>query len=242
MDKIGADPEKAVKTIIDRLGGNPCPIQVAIGAESDFKGIVDLMTMKAYFYDGGPHEIADIKEIPEELKEKYKQIFNKLQFEAGVHRVQRVPKTETQGRVHTSTVTVAILKERNETEVKINPDEIRIDTFRSSGAGGQHVNTTNSAIRITHLKTGIVVSCQDGRSQHDNKDKALKVLRSRLYNYYESKASKEFSEKRSKQVGTGMRSEKIRTYNFPQNRVTDHRINYSYKNIEKVMQGDFEPF
>lgn len=173
---------------------------------------------------------------------KDKKIYNKLQFESGVHRVQRIPKTETKGRIHTSTITVAVLKEKTETEILISSEDIRIDTFRSSGAGGQHVNTTNSAIRITHLKTGLVVSCQDGRSQHDNKDKAMKVLRSRLFDFFESKTNKDFSEVRSKQIGTGIRSEKIRTYNFPQNRVTDHRINFSYKNIEKVMQGNFEPF
>ncbi len=165
-----------------------------------------------------------------------------MRFESGVHRIQRIPKTESQGRVHTSTATVAVLLEREETEIPIATKDLRIETFRSSGAGGQHVNTTDSAIRITHLPSGLVVSCQAGRSQHDNKDKALKVLRARLFQRQEEFSNKKETDFRKKQVGLGNRSEKIRTYNYPQNRVTDHRVKLTVKNIDKVMNGEFEIF
>ena len=168
---------------------------------------------------------------------KDKTAYSMLKHEAGVHRVQRVPKTESIGRVHTSTATVAILEEKTIDDFPIDNQEIRIDTFRSSGAGGQHVNTTDSAIRVTHLPTGLSVSCQDGRSQHDNKDKALKVLRARLFQRKQKQLDKENIKSRNQQIGEGDRSEKIRTYNFLQNRVTDHRINWSYKNIEHIMSG-----
>lgn len=166
--------------------------------------------------------------------------FSRLKYESGVHRVQRVPATESGGRIHTSTVTVAVLPEAEEVDVGINPGDIRIDVFRSSGNGGQCVNTTDSAVRITHYPTGIVVSCQDEKSQLKNKDKAMKVLRARLYERELAKQQEEISADRRSQVGTGDRSEKIRTYNFPQTRVTDHRIKLTTHRIGEIMDGDLD--
>lgn len=166
------------------------------------------------------------------------QVYSRLKYESGVHRVQRVPKTESQGRVHTSTVTVAVIPEAEEVEVKIDPKVIRIDVMRASGAGGQHVNTTDSAVRITHNPTGIVVYCQEGKSQHANKDRAMKILMSRLKDLEEQKAIKEASDARLSQIGTGDRSERIRTYNFPQSRVTDHRIGLTLHSLDDVMKGN----
>ena len=167
-------------------------------------------------------------------------VYSLLKYESGVHRVQRVPVTEAQGRIHTSTVTVAILPEAEEVEVQIDPNEIRIDIFRSSGPGGQSVNTTDSAVRVTHLPTGIVVSCQDEKSQHKNKAKALKILRARLMDKAVQEKADEISEKRRGQVGTGERSERIRTYNFPQGRVTDHRIGVTLYRLEGFLEGEME--
>lgn len=164
--------------------------------------------------------------------------FSRLKFESGVHRVQRVPETETQGRVHTSTVTVAVMPEAEEVDIDINPADLKIDTFRSSGAGGQHINKTSSAIRVTHLPTGMVVECQDERSQHKNKDKALKVLRSRLLASKQAAYDAEIAAERKSQVGTGDRSERIRTYNYPQGRLTDHRIGLTLYKLDAVLNGD----
>lgn len=166
--------------------------------------------------------------------------YSRLKFESGVHRVQRVPETESSGRIHTSTVTVAVLPEVDEVEVEINPDDLQIDTYRSSGAGGQHVNKTESAIRITHLPTGLVVACQDERSQHKNREAAMKMLRSRLYDRMEQERNASIAADRKSQVGTGDRSERIRTYNFPQGRVTDHRIGLTLYKLEQVMNGDLD--
>jgi peptide chain release factor 1 len=166
-----------------------------------------------------------------------KGVYSRLKFESGVHRVQRVPATESQGRIHTSTVTVAILPEAEEVDVQIDPNDIRIDIFRSSGPGGQSVNTTDSAVRITHLPTGMVVSCQDEKSQHKNKAKALKILRARLMDKARQDQQTEISEKRRSQVGSGERSERIRTYNFPQGRVTDHRIGLTLYRLDEVLEG-----
>jgi len=167
-------------------------------------------------------------------------VFSRLKHESGVHRVQRVPKTETQGRVHTSTVTVAVLPEAEEVDVKINANDLKIDVYRSSGAGGQSVNTTDSAVRITHLPTGTVVTCQDERSQLKNKAKAMKILYSRLKAVEDEKAVKNASDARLSQIGTGDRSERIRTYNFPQSRVTDHRIGLTVHQVDDVMKGSME--
>ena len=167
-------------------------------------------------------------------------VYSRLKFESGVHRVQRVPETESQGRVHTSTTTVAVLPEAEELDFYIDPKDLRIDTFRASGAGGQHINKTSSAIRVTHIPTNTVVECQDERSQHKNKDKALSVLRSRLYEAEVEKQRAAIAADRKSQVGTGDRSERIRTYNFPQGRVTDHRIGLTLYKLDAVMNGELE--
>lgn len=166
--------------------------------------------------------------------------YSRLKFESGVHRVQRVPETESSGRIHTSTVTVAVLPEVDDVEVEINPEDLQIDTYRSSGAGGQHVNKTESAIRITHLPTGIVVACQDERSQHKNREAAMKMLRTRLYDMMEQERNASIAADRKSQVGTGDRSERIRTYNYPQGRMTDHRIGLTLYKLEQIMNGDLD--
>ncbi|NLZ45343.1 MAG: peptide chain release factor 1 [Clostridiales bacterium] len=166
--------------------------------------------------------------------------YSRLKYESGVHRVQRVPETESQGRVHTSTVTVAVLPEADEVELELNDKDLKIDVFRSSGAGGQHVNKTSSAIRITHLPTGMVVECQDERSQHKNKDKAMKVLRSRLFDMKQQAHDSEIASERRSQVGTGDRSERIRTYNYPEGRISDHRIGLTIYRLEGVLNGNLD--
>jgi peptide chain release factor 1 len=172
--------------------------------------------------------------------EEYAKQFGHLKYEAGVHRVQRVPQTETSGRIHTSTATVAVLPEGQEVDIAINPADLRIDTYRAGGAGGQHVNKTDSAVRITHIPTGIVVACQDERSQHKNRAKAMKIIQARLLAAQKEKHEAELSQKRKEMVGTGMRSEKVRTYNFPQNRVTDHQVDITLKKLDMVMEGDLD--
>lgn len=167
-------------------------------------------------------------------------VYGHLKFESGVHRVQRVPQTESSGRIHTSTATVAVLPEVDEVDVVISPDQLRIDVFRASGAGGQHVNTTDSAVRITHLPSGVVVSCQDERSQHKNKAKAMKMLRSRLVTAQQEKHDSQMSEHRKELVGRGMRAEKVRTYNYPQNRITDHQVELTLNKLDIVMTGQLD--
>ncbi len=183
-------------------------------------------------------ELGGVKEVQALIKGK--NAYSKFKFESGVHRVQRVPETESQGRVHTSTATVAILPEMEDADVQIDEKDIRIDIFRSSGAGGQKVNKTDSAIRITHFPTGIVVSCQDERSQTQNKEKAFAILKAKVFDYYQQQKEAEYKQNRKSQVGTGDRSERIRTYNFPQGRVTDHRIGLSLYNIDAFMNGDLD--
>lgn len=166
--------------------------------------------------------------------------YSRLKYESGVHRVQRVPETESQGRVHTSTVTVAVLVEADEVELEINPTDLKIDVFRASGAGGQHINKTESAVRITHLPTGVVVECQDERSQYKNKDRAMKILRSRLYEAKLEEQNEKIASERRSQVGTGNRSERIRTYNFPESRLTDHRIGLTIYRLESILNGNLD--
>jgi len=189
--------------------------------------------------DSNPTEIGGFKEIVFEIEGKG--AYSRLKYESGVHRVQRVPTTESSGRIHTSTATVAVLPEAEGVgEIEINPNDIEVDTYRASGAGGQHVNKTSSAIRITHIPTGIVVTCQDQRSQHKNREKAMRVLKAKLYEIERQKRESEVAENRKSQVGTGDRSERIRTYNFPQRRVTDHRIGYTLYRIEEFINGDMD--
>ena len=171
---------------------------------------------------------------------KGKGAYSRLKYESGVHRVQRVPDTESSGRIHTSSATVAVLPEAEDIDIEINPGDIRVDVFRSSGNGGQSVNTTDSAVRITHMPTGIVISCQDEKSQLKNKDKALKILKARLYDKYRQEQNKELADQRKSQVGSGDRSERIRTYNYPQGRVSDHRINLTLYKLENFLNGDLD--
>ncbi len=192
------------------------------------------------FLSANPTGVGGFKEVIFEVKGKG--AYSRLKFESGVHRVQRVPVTESGGRIHTSTATVAVLPEMEEVEVEIAPDDLRIDVFRASGHGGQSVNTTDSAVRITYLPTGLVVTCQDERSQLQNRQRALAILRARLYDSARREQEAQISQDRRRQVGTGERSEKIRTYNFPQNRVTDHRLGYSSHQLERVLAGDLDGF
>jgi len=224
-------------------------IRAGAGGEEAALFAADLMRMYTHYaesrgwtvnlIDANPTEIGGFKEVVLEVEGKG--AYSRFKFESGVHRVQRVPVTESSGRIHTSTVTVAVLPEPDELdEIEINPADIEVDTFRASGAGGQHVNKTSSAIRITHIPTGIVVTCQDQRSQHKNREKALRVLKAKLNEMERQKHFNEVAENRRAQVGTGDRSERIRTYNFPQRRVTDHRIGYTLYRIDEFLNGDIE--
>lgn len=196
------------------------------------------MRWKVQFIENNATELGGVKEVVFMISGAG--AYSHLKYESGVHRVQRVPATESQGRLHTSTVTVAVLPEVEEVEIEILEKDLKVDTYRSGGAGGQHVNKTESAIRITHLPTGIVVTCEDERSQIKNREKAMKVLKARLYDHFEQIASKEYADNRKSQVGTGDRSERIRTYNFPQGRVSDHRIGFTLYSITNFMNGDLD--
>jgi len=225
-----------------------CIVEVRAGAGGDEAALFagDLFRMYSRFAENNgwktevmsssPTGTGGFKEIISSIIGKG--VYGKLKYESGVHRVQRVPVTESSGRIHTSTVTVAILPEAEEVEININPNDLRIDTFHSTGHGGQSVNTTDSAIRITHIPTGMVVTCQDEKSQFKNKAKALMVLRARLLDMAEREKHEELALKRKSQVGTGDRSERIRTYNFPQDRITDHRIGLNLHNLEEVLEGN----
>ncbi len=193
---------------------------------------------KSEIVDISETEIGGIKEVVFSIEAQG--AYSRLKYESGVHRVQRVPSTESSGRIHTSTVTVAVLPEVDDVDVEINPNDLQIDTYRASGAGGQHINKTESAIRITHLPTGIVVTCQDQRSQHKNKDRAMQVLRSKLFEIAQQQQHSDVAQARKSQVGTGDRSERIRTYNFPQGRVSDHRIGLTLYKIDEILDGDMD--
>lgn len=193
---------------------------------------------KVEIMSSSPTEIGGFKEVIFMLEGKG--AYSRLKFESGVHRVQRVPATEASGRIHTSTVTVAVLPEVEDVEVEINPNDLRIDVFRAGGPGGQCVNTTDSAVRITHIPTGLVVSCQDEKSQHKNKDKAMRILRARLFDKIQEERNAELAQARKSQVGTGDRSERIRTYNFPQGRVTDHRIGLTLYKLDTFVDGEID--
>ena len=193
---------------------------------------------KQEILNANPTELGGFKEISFSIEGEG--AYSRLKYESGVHRVQRVPETESQGRIHTSTVTVAVLVEADEVELEINPTDLKIDYFRASGAGGQHINKTESAVRITHIPTGVVVECQDERSQHKNKEKAMKVLRSRLYEALQQEQNDKIASERKMQVGTGDRSERIRTYNYPQGRLTDHRIGLTIYRLEDMLNGNLD--
>jgi peptide chain release factor 1 len=236
----------------DPLDDRPAVLEIRAGTGGDEAGLfaADLLRMYRRYAErqGWSADLLSLSEgIPGAVKEAVVEVrgrgaFGRLRFESGVHRVQRVPETESQGRIHTSAATVAVLPEAEEVDVHIDPQELRIDVFRSSGPGGQSVNTTDSAVRITHLPTGLVVSCQDEKSQHKNKAQALKVLRSRLLDRKLAEQEARRAADRRAQVGTGDRSAKIRTYNFPQSRVTDHRIGVSSYRLADVLDGDLDEF
>ncbi len=225
-------------------------LEVRAGAGGDEAGLFGAELLRMYTHyaeshgwkveltDGGLNELGGLKEAV--IMIQGKNVFSRLKYESGVHRVQRVPVTESGGRIHTSTATVAVLPEAEEVEVSINPNDLRIDTYRASGAGGQHVNRTDSAVRITHLPTGLVVTSQDQRSQVQNKERAMQVLRARLYEMQREQALSSYAGARRRQIGTGDRSERIRTYNFPQGRVTDHRIGLTLYRIDDVINGDLD--
>ena len=193
---------------------------------------------KVEVVDKSETEVGGFKEIA--LMITGDNVYSKLKFENGAHRVQRVPVTESAGRVHTSTATVGVMPEAEDVDVDIDPKDIRVDVYRSSGAGGRHVNKTSSAVRMTHLPTGIVVAMQDERSQQQNRAKAMRILKSRVYDYYQQKEQSAYDAKRKDAIGTGDRSERIRTYNYPQNRVTDHRIGLTLNKLDKIMSGDLD--
>lgn len=234
------DPNDEKNVIVEIRGGT--------GGEEAALFAGSLFRMYTMYAENRRWKIEILNQNPTELG-GYKEItfsiegsgaYSRLKYESGVHRVQRVPETESGGRIHTSAATVAVLPEVEEVDFEINQNDLRIDVFRAGGPGGQCVNTTDSAVRVTHIPTGIVVSCQDEKSQHKNKDKALKVLRSRLYDFYESQRNDEISRQRKSQVGSGDRSERIRTYNFPQGRVSDHRINLTLYKIDAIMDGQLD--
>jgi peptide chain release factor 1 len=239
LPKDEADERSAILEIRPAAGGD----EAALFAAELFAAYQKYAALRGWRFelmDYTETELGGLKEGIAEITGR--NVFARLKYESGVHRVQRVPTTETQGRIHTSTVTVAVLPEAEEVDVHVNESDLRIDVYRASGAGGQHVNKTESAVRITHLPTGIVVAMQEERSQHKNRAKAMKILRARMYEAQRENLHATRSADRKSQVGTGDRSERIRTYNFPQGRVSDHRINLTSHKIDRVMQGEFDEF
>ncbi len=236
IPKDEADTKNAILEIRAGTGGDEAGLFCAdlLGM---YRGYASKMGWKFDVVEASSNDVGGYKDIVAEITGK--NVFSKMKFESGVHRVQRVPKTETQGRVHTSAATVAVLPEAEEVDVQIDvARDLRIDTYRSQGAGGQHVNTTDSAVRIVHLPTGVTVEMQEARSQHKNREKAMKVLRTRLYDLQRQQLADERAEDRKSQVGSGDRSERIRTYNFPQGRLTDHRINLTLYKLDDVVRGE----
>jgi peptide chain release factor 1 len=229
------------KNVIIEIRGGAGGEEAALFANSLYRMYTMYAESKGWkqeILNQNPTELGGMKEISFAIIGEG--AYSKLKYESGVHRVQRVPETESQGRIHTSTVTVAVLVEADEVQLHINPTDLRIDVFRASGAGGQHINKTESAVRITHLPTGLVVECQDERSQFKNKERAMKILRSRLYEAMQREQNEKIASERKLQVGTGDRSERIRTYNFPQGRMTDHRIGLTLYRLEDLMNGNLE--
>jgi peptide chain release factor 1 len=237
LPKDSADERNAILEIRPAAGGDEAGLFAAELFRA-YQKFAEAQRWKFEVMDYDESELGGVKGAVAEIAGRG--VFAKLKFESGVHRVQRVPATETQGRIHTSTVTVAVMPEAEEVDVQINEGDLRIDTYRASGAGGQHVNKTDSAVRITHLPTGTVVAMQEERSQHKNRAKAMKVLRSRIYEAQRLSLANARAAERKGQVGTGDRSERIRTYNFPQGRVTDHRIGLTLHKIDRVMLGEFD--
>lgn len=235
LPKDEADARNAILEIRAGTGGDEAAL-FAADLFGMYKGYAGKMGWRMEVVEASENDIGGYKEIVAEISGH--NVFSKMKFESGVHRVQRVPKTEAGGRIHTSAATVAVLPEAEEVDVQIEQKDLRIDTYRSQGAGGQHVNTTDSAVRITHIPTGVVVEMQDERSQHKNRDKAMKILRTRLYDLQRQQLADERAADRKGQVGSGDRSERIRTYNFPQGRLTDHRINLTLYKLDDVVRGE----
>ncbi|MAO66160.1 MAG: peptide chain release factor 1 [Balneola sp.] len=240
MKLIPKDPEDSKNAIVEvRAGTGGDEAAIFAGDLFDmYRRYSDKQGWKMSMMNIAESDKGGYKEIVFQLEGE--EVFGKMKYESGVHRVQRVPETESQGRVHTSAATVAVLPEVEEVDIDINPSDIRVDTFRASGAGGQHVNKTDSAIRLTHEPTGIVVECQEERSQHQNKEKAMTMLRAKMYDIELEKKQKERADERKSQVSTGDRSAKIRTYNFPQGRFTDHRINLTLYDLDNIMKGGLD--
>ncbi len=235
IPKDEADEKNAILEIRAGTGGDEAALFCA-DLYTMYKGYASKQGWKMEVVEASESDIGGYKEIIAEITGT--NVFQRLKFESGVHRVQRVPKTETQGRVHTSASTVAVLPEAEDVDIKIEDKDLRIDTFRSQGAGGQHVNTTDSAVRVTHIPTGIAVAIQENKSQHKNKDRAMSLLKTKLYDMQRQELDEARAEDRKSQVGSGDRSERIRTYNYPQSRVTDHRINLSSHNMDGILAGD----
>ena len=231
------DDKNIIMEIRGAAGGDEASL-FAADLFSMYSKYAERQGWKFQVIDKNQTEVGGFKEVA--ILISGNQVYSKLKYESGAHRVQRVPVTESAGRVHTSTATVVVMPEEEDVEIEIDPKDIRVDVYRSSGAGGQHINKTSSAVRMTHLPTGIVVAMQDERSQQQNRAKAMQILKARVYDYYATKEQNEYDENRKSAVGTGDRSERIRTYNYPQNRVTDHRIGLSLNKLDRIMNGELE--